>query len=366
MKKFGILAAASILLFLLFPNQAKGVVSFDDVPMDHPFVWEIIYLHEQVIIDGYPDGTFRPANNVTRSQAMKMIGEGIYLYKEQRPTPFSDVPADAYYSGYVMSAHELGYINGYSDGTFRPHNHLTRGQAALIFARAFKWAKASASEFSDVSGDSEMARAIAKMKEHGVTTGYPDGTFKPYQNITRGQFAAFLARALEPTFVPQYEALLDTANDILVHLQNEEFGELPAYMGEGSLTFCPYAGNCIDHGGVQFTAAELDGFMDDPTVYDWGDQDGSGFPIELTPAAYYDEWLMDATYEEKYRYDRSKHFSTQELIRQKYPAGRVVEYYFEGTEEFDYMDWQSLNLVFEKNSSGEWKLIAIINDRWTI
>ncbi|MBM7579311.1 S-layer homology domain-containing protein [Jeotgalibacillus terrae] len=366
MKKFGILAAASILLFLLFPNQAKGVVSFDDVPMDHPFVWEIIYLHEQVIIDGYDDGTFRPYNRVTRSQAMKMIGEGIFLYKEQRPTPFSDVPEHAYYSGYVMSAFENGYISGYSDGTFRPHQDLTRGQAALIFARAFKWAEAEPAGFSDVTGEGEMAKAVAKLKEHGVTTGYPDGTFRPYEKITRGQFAAFLARAIEPTLVPQYQSLLETANDILAHLQNEEFGDLAAYMGEEPLTFCPYAGNCIDHGGVQFSALELDGFMSDSDVYYWGDQDGSGFPLELTPAAYYDEWLMDAVYESKTRYDRSKHMSTGELIRQKYPAGRVVEYSYEGTAEFDYMDWQSLNLVFEKNSSGDWVLIAIINDRWTI
>ncbi|MFB1082766.1 S-layer homology domain-containing protein [Jeotgalibacillus sp. JSM ZJ347] len=366
MKKLGIFAAASILLFVLFPSQAKGVVSFDDVQMDHPFVWEVIYLYEQGIIDGYPDGTFRPANNVTRSQAMKMIGEGIYLYDEKRATPFSDVPANAYYSGYVMSAYELGIISGYGDGTFKPHNPITRGQAALIFARAFKWAEAPNSDFSDVPASGEMGQAIAKMKEHGVTMGYPDGTFRPYQPITRGQFSAFLARAVEPSFVPQYEALLSTANEILVHLQNEEFGELANYMGNDPLTFCPYAGNCIDHGGVQFTTAELNHFMDDPVIYDWGDQDGSGFPIELTPADYYDEWLMDAEYETKYRYGRSKHVSTQELIRQKYPTGRVVEYYFEGTEEFDYMDWQSLNLVFEKNSGGEWELIAIINDRWTI
>ncbi|TFE02195.1 S-layer homology domain-containing protein [Jeotgalibacillus salarius] len=366
MKKFGILAAASILLFLLFPNQARGVVSFDDVPMNHQFVWEIIYLHEQVIIDGYPDGTFRPYNKVTRSQAMKMIGEGIYLYKEKRATPFSDVPENAYYSGYVMSAYEQGYISGYSDGTFRPHSDLTRGQAALIFSRAFKWAEAPPSGFSDVSGNSEMSKAVAKLKEHGVTTGYPDGTFRPNEKITRGQFAAFLARAIEPSFVPQYQALLETSNEILAHLQNKEFDQLANYMGEEPLTFCPYAGNCIDHGGVQFSESELDGFMDDSTVYYWGDQDGSGFPIELTPAEYDEEWLMEADYEAKYRYDRSKHFSTQELIRQKYPAGRVVEYYFEGTSEYDYMDWQSLNLVFEKNSSGEWVLIAIVNDRWTI
>ncbi|TFD96274.1 S-layer homology domain-containing protein [Jeotgalibacillus sp. R-1-5s-1] len=367
MKKLVILAAASILLFALFPGKAKGVVSFDDVPMDHPFVWEIIYLYGEGIIDGYPDGNFRPSNNVTRAQAMKMIGKAVYLYDEQRPTPFSDVPANHFASGFITSAYEYEWIRGYPDGTFRPNAHLTRGQAAIVLANAFKWGEAQPARFSDVDANTPMAIAIAKLAEQGVAKGYPDGTFKPYQRITRGQFSAMLARAAEPTFVPDYLALLETANDILVHLQNEEFDNIVPYLNdEHGLRFCPYAGSCIDHGGVMFSAEDIPGFMTDTNVYYWGDQDGSGFPIELTTASYYQDWLMDAPYTEKERYGRSIQPATHDLIRVEYPNAKVVEFYFAGTDQYEGMDWQSLNMIFEKDENGEWKLIAIINDRWTI
>lgn len=106
--------------------------------------------------------------------------------------------------------------------------------------------------------------------------------------------------------------------------------------------------------------------MNDPAEYLWGYEDGSGFEIRLTPAEYYEEYLLEANYSAKERYGRTIQPTTHEFIHQIYPEATIVEYYFPGTDQYDGMDWQSLNMVFEKNSNGDWILVAIVNDRWTI
>ena len=73
-------------MFSSFSSPAKAIVLFDDVPGDHPFAYEIAYLHEEGIINGYPDGTFRPDEPVIRSHAVAMIGRALNLDDTARNT----------------------------------------------------------------------------------------------------------------------------------------------------------------------------------------------------------------------------------------------------------------------------------------
>lgn len=367
MKTVMSLIAAAILMISSFSSPAKAIVLFDDVPGNHPFAYEIAFLHEEGIINGYPDGTFRPNDPVKRSHAVAMIGRALNLDDTPRNTGFRDVSASHEFSGYIASAAEEEIIFGYPNNYFRPDWTVTRAQTAAMLDRALYFPDAPDNNFRDMSESHYAFDAVSRLAYQGVARGYPDNTFRPDIEVTRAQFAAFLARAIEPSFIPEKQALLMTANDILAELQAEDFDDVAAYVSSAKgLTFCPYAGGCIDSGGVTFTKAQLPGFMNDPNDYLWGYEDGSGFEINLTPAEYYDEYLMEADYNAKERYGRSEQPMTHELIHRKYPNATVVEFYYPGTDQYDGMDWQSLNMVFEKNSNGDWVLIAIVNDRWTI
>lgn len=358
--------AAVLLAISAFSIPAKAVVTFDDVFYTDKYGPEITYLHAEGIVSGYPDGTFRPNNPITRGQAVEILSLALHLDSTQRDTGFRDVAASHPLSGHIAAAAEAGIIST-KDKFFRPDKELTRGQAAVMLQRAFKFPAASKSGFRDVKKNSRYNEAVSALVYQGVITKAPGKKFRPNKPALRGQFAAYVARSIEPSFIPDKLELLSKANDILEDLQAQNFENVAASASRSQgITFCPYSGGCIDHGGVSFDREQLRNFMDDPHEYLWGYADGSGFPINLTPAEYYDEFLMDAPYEVKESYGRTVQYPTRDFIRQLYPKGIVVEFYYPGTEQYDGMDWQSLNMVFERNRRGEWVLVAIINDRWTI
>lgn len=366
MKSILSIAAAFILVFSAFSIPAKAVVSFDDVPMSHGFVNEIIYLHKEGIISGYPDGNFRPNAPVSRAHAMTMIGRALEFDGTQRTTPFKDVPASHPNSGFIAEGAEAEIIFGYPGNYFRPGETLNRGQTAMMLDRAFDFPNAPLSSFSDMGANVGSNDAVSRLAYQGVAQGFPDNTFRPQQKVTRGQFAAFLARTAEPSFISEKQELLNTANDILTELKAKDFVDVASYVGNDGLTFCPYSGGCLNDETVTFAKNQLPGFMTDQKEYLWGYEDGSGFSIELTPRAYYNEYLMNAAYSAKERYDRTEQSMTQQQIRERFPQATGVEFYYPGTSANSYMDWQNLTMVFEKDSNGQWKLIAFVNGRWTI
>lgn len=368
MKSILSIAAAIVLAFSIFSVPAKAVVTFDDFFATDPYAFEVIYLYELGIVTGYPDGTFRPNNPITRAEAIAMIGRALKLDGTQRATPFKDVSASHWASGFIASGVEEGIVKGFRDQTFRPEASVTRGQAAVMLDRAFEFSDAPDTTFKDVKPSKNYFDAISRLEYAGVVEGYPNNTFKPAKKISRVHFAAFLARAVEPSFIPEKRELLNTANDILEDLKAKDFGSLSNYVSPNEgIVFCPYSGGCIgDDSGVSFTKAEVANFMEDDEEYLWGYRDGSGFPIELTPAQYYDEYLMDAAYTAKERYGITEQPLTMAQIHERFPGTTIVEFYYPGTEQYDFMDWQNLNMVFAKDCNGHWHLIAIVNNRWTI
>ncbi|WP_081986910.1 S-layer homology domain-containing protein, partial [Planococcus sp. CAU13] len=148
----------------------------------------------------YSDGTVRPNKPVTRAQAAIMIGRLMNLDETQKATPFRDVSAAHHASGYIAEAAKAGYIKGSENGNYRPNDPIIRGEMALIVERVFDLEFNSIMSFTDVSQDAYYSLAISRILAANITRGYPDNTFRPRQNVTRAQFAAFLARGLEPKF----------------------------------------------------------------------------------------------------------------------------------------------------------------------
>lgn len=86
-------------------------------------------------------------------------------------------------------------INGYTDGSFRPEQSITRGQAAALLNNYLKLDSSNQKSFPDVADSYRFAKDIAAMKKAGIINGFPDGQFKPEETITRGQMAIIIMNA---------------------------------------------------------------------------------------------------------------------------------------------------------------------------
>lgn len=132
--------------------------------------------------------------------------------------------------------------------------------------------------------------------------------------------------------------------------------------------FTPYTYVEIDK-DVVFKKEEIKNFFEDKEIYVWGYYDGIGDEIKLTPSEYYDKFIYseDFVNAEKVGYNEVLSFGNAlENQFEVYENPIVVEYYFSGfTPEYEGMDWRSLRLVFEQYE-GNWMLVGIINNQWTI
>ena len=168
---------------------------FVDVPGDHPFVTEIGWLVGEGITTGFADGTFRPTVAVTRQAA------AAFLYRLAGEPPvtseagFADVPSGHPFHDEIAWLVAEGITTGFPDDTFRPTQPVTR-QAAAAFLYRFDGEPAvgGAAGFADVPSGHPFHDEIAWMVARGITTGFPDDTFRPANAVTRQAVAAFLYR----------------------------------------------------------------------------------------------------------------------------------------------------------------------------
>ena len=164
------------------------------------------------------------------------------------------------------------------------------------------------------------------------------------------------------------EKVLEEASKVISLLKAKNAEELTNYVHEDKgVMFSPYAH--IEKDAVTFKKEEVVEVFQSQKKKTWGTRDGSGEPIELTPHEYYSEFVYDANYHEADEVvldPTEPRGNTLKNIKELFPDAHVVEYYVKGTEEYDNMDWKALNLVFEKDQIGEWKLVAVVHDQWTI
>ncbi|WP_025785855.1 S-layer homology domain-containing protein [Sporosarcina sp. D27] len=200
MKKLLMTVAILVGSLVVSMQPAAAAVSFPDVPASNRFHDEIQFLVNQEIISGYPDGSFQPKRNVTRGEAAIMIGRALDLDGTVRDTKFKDVSKNNRASGYIASAAAKGIIGGYPDGTFRPDQQIIRGDMAIILSRVFGLEFGSIREFNDVGMNMKASEAIYNIAGEYITTGYEDNSFRPNGKVTREQFSAFLSRGMSPEF----------------------------------------------------------------------------------------------------------------------------------------------------------------------
>lgn len=195
------------------PQQPAGNSPFKDV-QSHWASNAIQRLTEKRFMHGYPDGTFKPNQPMSRAEFMTVISRMLGLEEGQGESVFKDVPADAWYSKYVSAVHKLGIVQGYADGTLKPQQAITREEAFAILYRVGQVQKDSLvanslsldapgrsiineAAFADQDEISEWAReALVALHEAQMLHGYPDGTIKPKDSITRAEIAVVLSKLL--------------------------------------------------------------------------------------------------------------------------------------------------------------------------
>ena len=150
-------------------------------------------------IKGYPNGSFKPTDTITRAEAAtifyRLLTDSTRKAYATSYNSFKDVPATAWYNTAVSTMAKLGIVNGGADGYFRPNDPITRAEIAAMIARCDgAYYTGTSTVFSDTYGH-WAAGYIDRAYELGWINGYPDGTFGPDKTVTRAELMAMVNRA---------------------------------------------------------------------------------------------------------------------------------------------------------------------------
>lgn len=154
-----------------------------------------------MLLEYYPDGTFKPEHKITRAQAASIIVNALKL-KTDKTAPFEDIEIYAAETqAEIAAAYQFGIIKG-SDGKFRPTEYITRAQLALMLKRTVEsvtgnpYTAATPAPFSDIAHyDDETKAAISMLATFKIVSG-SDGKFMPEDTAKRGQAAKILINSL--------------------------------------------------------------------------------------------------------------------------------------------------------------------------
>lgn len=163
------------------------------------------------IMSGY-NGRFMPDNIITRGEFVVLVIRALGIDAIAGETEFSDVETGKYYTPYIKTAYEKGVISGFPDGTFRPKNPITREEAMIVLSRAFGFLAGYSvsrdfTDFYEVSSSAKNAMGYAIKK--GIISGYPDKTLRPKGHLSRAEAAVIILgsmnlKATEPGFITGY------------------------------------------------------------------------------------------------------------------------------------------------------------------
>ena len=160
---------------------------------------------------GYPDGTVRPDGNVTRAEVatifFRMLKDDAREKYWKTDNRYSDVKSTDWYNNAISTLSNMGIIDGYPDGTFRPNAGITRAEFAKIAVSFFKdnVRETIGDRFSDIHGK-WYTEYVNLANELAIVNGYPDGTFRPDNKIIRAESMTIVNNTLRRT--PCKEGLL--------------------------------------------------------------------------------------------------------------------------------------------------------------
>ncbi len=198
--------------------EAGDVLRMPDHSVDLYAVWEETdEVYHKAYMNGYPDGTFGPERTITRAEAAQLLygllddktgGYSVY---------FTDVDNGAWYAEAVKVLSSKGIIAG-SNGMFEPDRPVTRAEFAAMAARFAGEDGKGVNVFSDVFADEWYYGAVSCAAQNGWISGYPDGTFRPQNSITRAEAVTIvnkmLGRAPDEYYIYSNRYILNRFTDV--------------------------------------------------------------------------------------------------------------------------------------------------------
>ncbi|MBY0219841.1 glycoside hydrolase family 3 N-terminal domain-containing protein [Paenibacillus illinoisensis] len=185
---------------LIWAGNAAAEERFNDLQYSKWAEDGIEYMAKRGTVAGYGDGKFKPAGLVTRAQAVTFLVRELYPEQLEKPAEgmtYSDVPKTQAFNKEIAIASKNGLASGFPDGSFRPDAPLSRAETAAFLTRAYSLSEGKqTANWSDT--ESHWAAApILVMSSNGLVGGYSDGTYRPNQTVTRAEYAVFMSRLIQ-------------------------------------------------------------------------------------------------------------------------------------------------------------------------
>ena len=174
--------------------------------------------NHKVYLNGYPDDSFQPEKDMTRAEAAQMFYNLLRDQDVETTVSFTDVAADAWYATAVNALASLEIVNGVGDDRFSPERTITRAEFTTMAMRFCDEIPDGENIFSDVDQEDWFYEYVVGSIQYGWINGYPDGTFRPNDTISRAEVTTItnrmLGRAADEAFVDQHQDSLRIFTDL--------------------------------------------------------------------------------------------------------------------------------------------------------
>lgn len=160
-----------------------------------------VHVPKEAFVKGYPDGTFKPNQQVVRSEIATMLARFVTVNKDMAKQ-LKDIRTTDWYFDSFKTLVDAGVISGYGDDNYRPHDGVTRAQAVTMIVK-LKGLQPKSGGFKDVPGNAWYAGYAGAAREAGIVVGYNDGSFGGDRVVTRAEIIAMINRAFD---IPKKES----------------------------------------------------------------------------------------------------------------------------------------------------------------
>ena len=254
-------------LFILSLSVSMGSTQaatkdFKDVPKSHPNYEAIQYMQDKGFIGGYPDGTFRPKESISRKHVAKLLAQALKMPQGNSTVTYHDVPKSHPYYASIMKLTSAGIFSGDMDGYFNPDASITRIQMAKVLDISFNLYMTKQNAFYDVYPEHWGYTHANAMSSSGIASGY-QGEFYPNEDVTRAHYAQFLYAAMK---VKEARPVTDkVVKDQAWDLINRTSLELEKTMRDGrveKLSFAKIQSDLRKHATKSFVDNNLKAYYD--------------------------------------------------------------------------------------------------------
>jgi rare lipoprotein A len=187
----------------IFFTFASPVFAFSDVPDDSKNSLAINYLFENNIIEGYDDGTFKPDQEISRAEALKisMLSAGIEIEDNDIELNFSDIDESSWFVSFIKTAIDLGIISGYSNNKFYPDKNINLAEGLKIIIESFNIKNPDLFQ-TETEYDDWFEKYFEISREDALLLNLEN--INPDYELTRGDLAGIIYQAIKFTENPEY------------------------------------------------------------------------------------------------------------------------------------------------------------------